>query len=44
MRYLVISDIHANRQALDAVLAGKPVPTERSEAVGCYIPLNDAKH
>lgn len=35
---------HYLRDALDAVLAGKPVPVERSEAVGCYIPLKEAKH
>jgi hypothetical protein len=26
------------RNALDAILAGKPVPTSRTEAIGCYIP------
>lgn len=26
------------RNALDAVLAGKPVPNPRTEAIGCYIP------
>jgi hypothetical protein len=26
------------RLALDAILAGKPVPARRTKAVGCYIP------
>ncbi len=29
---------HELRAALDAVLAGMPVPEARTEAVGCYIP------
>ena len=29
------------RAALDAVLAGRPVPTARTEAVGCYIDFPD---
>jgi hypothetical protein len=29
---------HDLRNALDAVLAGKPVPAPRAEAIGCYIP------
>ena len=33
---------HDLRDALDAVLAGKPVATPRTEAIGCYIPDLDA--
>ena len=30
--------VHDLRDALDAVIAGRPVETARTEAVGCYIP------
>jgi hypothetical protein len=29
---------HDLRNALDAILAGKPVPASRTEAIGCFIP------
>jgi hypothetical protein len=29
------------RDALDAILAGKPVPNPRTEAVGCFLPELD---
>ena len=31
--------VHDLRDAIDAVLAGRPVATPRTEALGCYIPL-----
>lgn len=31
------------RDALDAVLAGKPVPAPRTESVGCFIPFREEK-
>ena len=34
---------HDLTDALDAVLAGKPVPVARTKAVGCYIDFPDAK-
>lgn len=43
-KYKQTASKHYLHDALDAVLAGKPVPIERSEAVGCFIPLKDAKH
>ena len=30
--------VHDLREALDAIVAGKPVAHPRTEAVGCYIP------
>jgi len=31
------------REALDAMLEGKPVPTPVTKAVGCYLPVNESK-
>jgi hypothetical protein len=34
---------HDLRNALEAVLAGKPVPVARTRAIGCYIPYPDKR-
>ena len=37
MKLLIISDIHANLEALEAVLAGKPGPAIQIASIGCNI-------
>lgn len=37
----VVPAQHDLRDALDAVLAGKPVPNPVTKAVGCYLPLKE---
>lgn len=32
------------REALDAIVAGKPVPNPVTKAVGCYLPLKETKN
>jgi hypothetical protein len=35
---------HDLRDALEAILAGQPIPQPRTQAVGCFIPPSDAEN